>query len=254
MPDDQLNFNKIVYRNKIDRFFSFFFLSLTGCSGFSNKLFVSGCNINRSHPICLISTVQPYREPTSKRHWHPRALSNSSIFFGIIGHSKRRDGMRTMARYRNNLLEKSFCPFWLISTVRLNENNYLPGQIIAINAPARYESYISVHMLIIFFNHIQQSPRWGNRRNDGRQPSEYRHQKRRAAPFSPRARAPICTVRLGRTGASLRAPNAPHASVASRVVSEHDDLAQGVVSATVDMSRPGIVVLSASFDPGWKFS
>jgi hypothetical protein len=35
------------------------------------------------------------------------------------------------------------------------------------------------------------------------------------------------------------------------VTSENDDLDQGLVSATVTMRRPGVVVLSASFDDGW---
>jgi hypothetical protein len=38
---------------------------------------------------------------------------------------------------------------------------------------------------------------------------------------------------------------------AGEVSSESDDLEQGVVSATVTMRRPGVVVLSASFDDGW---
>jgi hypothetical protein len=38
---------------------------------------------------------------------------------------------------------------------------------------------------------------------------------------------------------------------AGDVTSESDDLEQGSVSATVTMRRPGVVVLSASFDDGW---
>jgi uncharacterized membrane protein YfhO len=38
------------------------------------------------------------------------------------------------------------------------------------------------------------------------------------------------------------------------VTSENDELEQGVVSATVTMRRPGVVVLSASFDDGWTAS
>jgi hypothetical protein len=35
------------------------------------------------------------------------------------------------------------------------------------------------------------------------------------------------------------------------VRAEHTDLANGAASVTVSMRRPGIVVLSASYDPGW---
>jgi hypothetical protein len=45
---------------------------------------------------------------------------------------------------------------------------------------------------------------------------------------------------------SLKAPGA--------VVSERVDLANGVARCTVDLRRPGIVMLSASFDPGWQVS
>jgi len=45
---------------------------------------------------------------------------------------------------------------------------------------------------------------------------------------------------------SLSAPGA--------VLSERVDLANGVARCTVDLRRPGIVMLSASFDPGWQVS
>jgi uncharacterized membrane protein YfhO len=35
------------------------------------------------------------------------------------------------------------------------------------------------------------------------------------------------------------------------VIAEADNLRRGEVAATVSMRRPGVVVLSASFDPGW---
>ena len=38
---------------------------------------------------------------------------------------------------------------------------------------------------------------------------------------------------------------------AGDVTSESDDLDDGLVTATVTMRRPGVVVLSASFDDGW---
>jgi len=40
-------------------------------------------------------------------------------------------------------------------------------------------------------------------------------------------------------------------AVAGRVRGEHDDLADGTVTATVTASRRAVAVLSASFDPGW---
>jgi hypothetical protein len=39
---------------------------------------------------------------------------------------------------------------------------------------------------------------------------------------------------------------------AGTVVSEHADLERGTVTATVDARRTAVVVLSASFDPGWR--
>jgi len=35
------------------------------------------------------------------------------------------------------------------------------------------------------------------------------------------------------------------------MLAESDQLQQGMVAATVRMRRPGVVALSASFDPGW---
>jgi hypothetical protein len=52
-------------------------------------------------------------------------------------------------------------------------------------------------------------------------------------------------------GAARRLPTAAPASTTGDVVSERDDLVQGSVAATVRMRRAGVVVLSASFDPGW---
>jgi hypothetical protein len=46
-------------------------------------------------------------------------------------------------------------------------------------------------------------------------------------------------------------PAASRGAAAGTVTSEADDLARGEVSATVTMRRPGVVVLSASFDDGW---
>jgi Bacterial membrane protein YfhO len=49
------------------------------------------------------------------------------------------------------------------------------------------------------------------------------------------------------TGSSPPTPG----SAAGRVISEHVDLIRGEAAATVRMRRPGVAVLSASFDPGW---
>jgi len=46
-------------------------------------------------------------------------------------------------------------------------------------------------------------------------------------------------------------PRPSRGPAAGNVTSESDDLEQGAASATVTMRRPGIVVLSASFDDGW---
>jgi hypothetical protein len=54
------------------------------------------------------------------------------------------------------------------------------------------------------------------------------------------------------TGSPLPAPSSEAA--AGDVTSESDDLDDGLVTATVTMRRPGVVVLSASFDDGWTAS
>jgi hypothetical protein len=51
------------------------------------------------------------------------------------------------------------------------------------------------------------------------------------------------------TSRPLPVPN--RGPAAGTVTSESDDLAHGEVSATVTMHRPGVVVLSASYDDGW---
>jgi hypothetical protein len=59
-------------------------------------------------------------------------------------------------------------------------------------------------------------------------------------------------VSFDRQRTSRPALHASYTSVAGRVIVERDDLAQGKVSAKIVMRRPGVVVLSASFDPGWE--
>jgi hypothetical protein len=44
---------------------------------------------------------------------------------------------------------------------------------------------------------------------------------------------------------------APVSSMAGRVLTESDELQHGLATASVRMRRAGVVVLSASFDPGW---
>jgi hypothetical protein len=59
-------------------------------------------------------------------------------------------------------------------------------------------------------------------------------------------------VAFGRSGGTDQPPPAkPRQASAGNVIAETDDLDQGEVSTTVRMRRPGVVVLSASFDPGW---
>jgi hypothetical protein len=53
------------------------------------------------------------------------------------------------------------------------------------------------------------------------------------------------------TGSSSRLPPAHSQSSAGTVSAETTDLTDGTAAATVRMSRPGVVVLSASYDPGW---
>jgi hypothetical protein len=52
-------------------------------------------------------------------------------------------------------------------------------------------------------------------------------------------------------GGDGRLPTARRQSSAGAVRAEHADLDDGEASATVRMRRPGIAVLSASYDPGW---
>jgi hypothetical protein len=59
-------------------------------------------------------------------------------------------------------------------------------------------------------------------------------------------------VRYGSGGAGdNRLPTVRGRSSAGTVSAESADLADGEASATVRMRRPGVVVLSASYDPGW---
>ena len=48
-----------------------------------------------------------------------------------------------------------------------------------------------------------------------------------------------------------RLPALPDRSLAGAVSTQHANLDDGQASATVQMRRPGVVVLSASYDPGW---
>jgi hypothetical protein len=59
-------------------------------------------------------------------------------------------------------------------------------------------------------------------------------------------------VRFGADGGGgSRLPATPSRPPAGTVRAQHADLASGSASATVQMRRPGVVVLSASYDPGW---
>jgi hypothetical protein len=48
-----------------------------------------------------------------------------------------------------------------------------------------------------------------------------------------------------------RLPPPPSVPQAGTVLAESDHLSRGLVAASVRMRRAGVVVLSASFDPGW---
>jgi hypothetical protein len=59
-------------------------------------------------------------------------------------------------------------------------------------------------------------------------------------------------VAYGQSGArEARLPQPSPATPAGTVLAESDQLQQGLVAASVRMRRAGVVVLSASFDPGW---
>ena len=59
-------------------------------------------------------------------------------------------------------------------------------------------------------------------------------------------------IDFGGTQATLPPlPQPSRGRSAGNVISENDDLDQGLVTATVTLRRPGVVVLSASFDDGW---
>jgi hypothetical protein len=58
-------------------------------------------------------------------------------------------------------------------------------------------------------------------------------------------------VQYGPSGGTDRLPTVSSQSSAGAVRSETADLDAGAAAATVSMRRPGIVVLSASYDPGW---
>jgi hypothetical protein len=59
-------------------------------------------------------------------------------------------------------------------------------------------------------------------------------------------------VTFGRPGPAAGALPAPASATPPReVTSETDNLDQGLVTASVTIQHPGIVVLSASYDPGW---
>jgi hypothetical protein len=60
------------------------------------------------------------------------------------------------------------------------------------------------------------------------------------------------SVRYGvNDGANGHLPSLPSQSPAGEVRSQRADLNNGQATATVQMRRPGVAVLSASYDPGW---
>ncbi len=61
-------------------------------------------------------------------------------------------------------------------------------------------------------------------------------------------------VAFGQSGGLRPLPSEPAQPSAGTVIAESDLLEQGEVSATVRVREPGVVVLSASSDPGWTVS
>jgi Bacterial membrane protein YfhO len=60
------------------------------------------------------------------------------------------------------------------------------------------------------------------------------------------------SVAFGHAGSGSRPlPAATRSALTGAVLSEIDNLDRGEVTTTVDMRRAGVVILSASFDPGW---
>jgi hypothetical protein len=58
------------------------------------------------------------------------------------------------------------------------------------------------------------------------------------------------TVRYA--GARAGVPTGAGGGLAGMVLTSHEDLADGLASATVRLGRRAVVVFSASFDPGWS--
>ena len=65
------------------------------------------------------------------------------------------------------------------------------------------------------------------------------------------ARGAYLRVDFGAASRSSPLPAVARNVSTGSVIAESDDLEQGVVDTTVRMKRPGVVVLSVSFDPGW---
>jgi hypothetical protein len=59
------------------------------------------------------------------------------------------------------------------------------------------------------------------------------------------------SIRYGSGGGDDRLPTVRSQSSAGAVSAEHADLGDGEATATLRMRRPGVAVLSASYDPGW---
>jgi len=65
------------------------------------------------------------------------------------------------------------------------------------------------------------------------------------------AKGEYLSVAYGSDGGGDGLPAVRNQSPAGAILAERADLADGEASATVRMRRPGVVVLSTSFDPGW---
>jgi uncharacterized membrane protein YfhO len=68
-------------------------------------------------------------------------------------------------------------------------------------------------------------------------------------------REPYLSVNYGSHAAPARPlPHPVRRPAAGQVIAQNVNLSNGAAEATVRMRRPGVVVLSASFDPGWTVS
>ena len=66
------------------------------------------------------------------------------------------------------------------------------------------------------------------------------------------ARGDYLQIAYDHAGRPRRLPLVDGGGPPGTIVHERDDLRRGTVAATVHLDQPGVVVLSASYDPGWR--